>query len=124
MEGEKQKVTIKGFLYVVVENFTLTNYPQDDAVCHLSLGVIAKCETQPAKSGTTINEVFLIEVPEDPARLALEFKRGEDVIGDCRYDVNPFFTHPNAPHTIASDIFNNDNQNQGTVNIKITYYSA
>ena len=123
MEAEKPKLVIKGFLYVVVENFQVASV-EEDITCHLSLGAIAKCETKPAKSGAALNEVFLIEVPSDPSRLILEFKKGEALIGDCRYDVNPFFTHPNAPHTIASDIFDEENQNKGTVNIKITYYSA
>ena len=46
------------------------------------------------------------------------------MIGDCRYDVNPFFNHPGAAHSINSDIFNNDNENKGSVNLKITFYSA
>lgn len=46
------------------------------------------------------------------------------MIGDCRYDVNPFFNHPGAPHSITSDIFDNSQGKQGTVTTKITYYSA
>lgn len=63
-------------------------------------------------------------MPEDPSRLALEFKEGDKFIGDCRFDVTPFFKHPGSAHTIKSDIFNNESEHKGTVNTKLTYYSA
>lgn len=74
--------------------------------CSLSLGSNAKCETKAYASGAPVNEVFLIEVPEDPSRLVAEFKEEGTSLGECRYDVNPFFAHPGAPHTMASDINN------------------
>lgn len=63
-------------------------------------------------------------MPEDPNRLILELKDKDKVIGDCRYDVNPFFNHPGAAHTISSDIMNNSSENKGSINTKITYFSA
>jgi hypothetical protein len=97
---------------------------QTDVTCHISLGQIARCNTNPAPSAKPINEVFLIEVPENPSRLIFEIKEQDTFIGDCRYDVNPFFSHPGSAHSITSDIINNDNENKGTVNTKITYFSA
>jgi hypothetical protein len=123
MEANKTQIVVKGYLYIMVENFNIPE-AQSEVTCNISLGLIAKCNTNPAQSGTSLNEVFLIEVPEDPSRLILEFKDKDAVIGDCRYDVNPFFNHPGSAHTINSDIFNNSNENKGSVNIKITYYSA
>lgn len=46
------------------------------------------------------------------------------MVGDCRYDVNPFFVHPGSSHPIQSDFIDDKNKVQGSVNIKITYYSA
>ena len=46
------------------------------------------------------------------------------MIGDCRYDVNPFFNHPGAAHSISSDLFDNSQQVKGSITTKITYYSA
>lgn len=85
---------------------------------------MAKCNTQPSLSGKVINEVFLMEVPEEPSRLVFELRNNEEVVGDCRYDVNPFFSHPGAAHSISSDLFDNSQQIKGTINTKITYYSA
>lgn len=92
--------------------------------CHISLGLNAKCNTTPAISNTLLNEVFLIEVPENPSRLVVELKEGENFVGDCRYDLNPFFNYPGSAHTIDSDLHNNDNENKGIIKTKITFYSA
>ena len=66
----------------------------------------------------------MMEVPVTQDRLIIELKQGDNLIGDCRYDVNPFFNHPGVPHTINSEIFNNKNEQKGSINIKITYYTA
>jgi len=123
MQSAQTQPHLKGYLYILIENFSA---PEIEAplACHVSLGQIAKCSTAAAPSGTFVNEVFLIEVPEDPSRLVFELKEGENVIGDCRYDVNPFFNHPGAAHSITSDIINNSSEVKGSINIKITYYSA
>lgn len=123
MQSAQTQPHLKGYLYILIENF---NAPGVEAplACHVSLGQIAKCNTAAAPSGTSVNEVFLIEVPEDPSRLVFELREGEGVIGDCRYDVNPFFNHPGAAHSITSDIINNSSEVRGSINIKITYYSA
>jgi hypothetical protein len=44
----------------------------------------------------------MIEVPKEPSRLILECRSGEEKIGECRYDVNPFFSHAGSAHTIES----------------------
>lgn len=123
MKGEEKQPVTKGYLYILVEKMTVPSL-EAPVSCHISLGQIAKCHTNPAPSGSNINEVFLIEVPEDPSRLIFELKDKDTVIGDCRYDVVPFFNHPGSAHTISSDIFNNSNENKGSINTKITYYSA
>lgn len=122
MEGKQQPV-LKGYLYILIESFSVPSVA-GEVSCHISLGQIAKCNTAAAVSGAALNEVFLMEVPEDPSRLVLELREGEEMVGDCRYDVNPFFSHPGAAHTISSDIINNSSEVKGTINTKITYYSA
>ena len=68
MEVEKEQpkpaIKLKGYLYVLIESFTIE--PADKPVsCYLSLGSNAKCETRPQVSGADVNEVFLIEAPEE-----------------------------------------------------------
>jgi hypothetical protein len=123
MQANTTQPVLKGYLYILIETFTVPS-AEGNVSCHLSLGQIAKCNTAAVPSGTAINEVFLIEVPEDPSRLVMELWEKETVVGDCRYDVNPFFNHPGAAHTISSDIINNSSEVKGTINTKITYYSA
>lgn len=48
----------------------------------------------------------------------------EKLIGECRYDILPFFDHPGSVHSMTSDLTNIDQVKQGTVALKITYYSA
>lgn len=45
-----------------------------ELTCNISLGIVAKCNTQPSLSGKVMNEVFLMEVPEEPSRLVFELK--------------------------------------------------
>jgi len=85
---------------------------------------VAKCNTTPKPSGTKISEVFLIEVPTEPTRLVMEFNEEDTCIGDCRYDITPFFGHPGSSHTITSEIVNNNSEIKGSTNIKITFFSA
>jgi hypothetical protein len=66
------------------------------------LGNNAKCDTKSYVSGAAVNEVFLIEVPEDPSRLAADFKMEGKSLGECRYDISPFFTHLGNAHSITS----------------------
>lgn len=124
---EKQQPTkpvkIKGYLYVLVEHFTIPEADKNVS-CTLSLGNNASCETKAYASGAPVNEVFLIEVPEDPSRLVAEFRQEGTSLGECRYDVNPFFEHPGNAHTMSSEIMNAGQEKKGSVNMKITYYSA
>ena len=46
------------------------------------------------------------------------------MIGECRFGVDPFFEHAGATHSMRSEITDNDQKKKGTVNIKLTYYSA
>ena len=108
MKANETQPVLKGYLYILIEKFTAPSI-EGPVSCHISLGQIAKCNTTTVPSDTNINEVFLIEVSEDPSRLIFELKDKDQVIGDCRYDVNPFFNHPGSAHTISSDIFNNSN---------------
>ena len=56
-----------------------------------------------------MNEVFLMEVPEnDNYRLSAELKEGENSIGECRFDINPFFDHPGNAHTLSSEVMDNN----------------
>ncbi len=53
---------------------------------------MANCQTKAYPSSSAVNEVFLIEVPDqEVARLVANFNQGENFIGDCRFDINPFF---------------------------------
>ena len=120
----KQPLKIKGYLYLLVESFEIPSV-EKDINCSISLGENAKCETKSHKSGNTINEVFLVEVPEeDTTRLVAEFKSEGETIGECRFDVNPFFSHVGNVHTINSDINSADQEKKGSMKLKITYYSA
>ena len=49
---------------------------------------------------------------------------GEKKLGECRYDVLPFFGHEAATHTIESELYNDDNKVVGNLKMKITYYSS
>ncbi len=51
-------------------------------------------------------------------------KEGEKVIGECRYDLNPFAEHEAISHTVESDLFDNDNKKKGVVKLKLTFFSA
>ena len=66
MQGSK--VVLKGYLYIIVESFNAPDQASE-LTCNISLGIVAKCNTQPSLSGKVINEVFLMEVPEEPSRL-------------------------------------------------------
>lgn len=59
--ASKNTTPIKGYLYIVVETFTVSTATKE-VVCHLSLGENANCKTNPHTSGKSVNEVFLIEV--------------------------------------------------------------
>ena len=59
-----------GFLHVLVENIELKEANQP-IHAKISLGEIAKVDTSAKPSGSTFNDVFLIEVPTDPSRLIL-----------------------------------------------------
>lgn len=45
-------------------------------MANISLGEIAKVNTQSKKSGSAWNEVFMIEVPSDPTRLTIVCNSG------------------------------------------------
>ena len=93
---------------MLIETFSFES-AETSAKCFLSLGSNAKCNTQNYQSGSSINEVFLIEVPEEKAtRLIAEFKSDENVLGESRFDIDPFFDHPGNSHTMASDIMNSN----------------
>jgi hypothetical protein len=66
--AQNHSPTLKGYLYLLIENYNAPGV-QAPISCHVSLGLIAKCNTAPSPSGTPVNEVFLLEVPEDPSRL-------------------------------------------------------
>lgn len=88
-----------GFIHVLVQNLQLKN-ASNPIHANISLGEVAKVDTTPRPSGSPVNEVFLIEVPKDPSRLRICGQEGEKNVGECRYDVNPFFEHEGSQHTI------------------------
>lgn len=55
----KKPVTVVGYLYINVEGFSVPSVTTDIS-CHISLGIIARCNTNPLPSGTPVNQVFLI----------------------------------------------------------------
>lgn len=61
---------------------------------------------------------------ESNSRLVAEFKSEGNTLGECRFDVNPFFDHSGATNSMCSDIMGNEQEKKGTVNIKLTYYTA
>lgn len=71
-----------------------------------------------------MNEVFLIEVAQDTTRLSAEFKQDGNILGECRYDIIPFYSHPGLAHTMSSDITKTDQEKIGGVTVKITYFST
>ena len=90
-----------GYLHVLVESMEVKDVNQP-IHAKISLGEVAKVDTTPKPSGSTFNEVFLIEVPTDPSRLILTCYEGENKKGECRYDVKPFYEHEGNSHTIES----------------------
>lgn len=92
-------VEVVGYLHVFVDTISLKDVT---APIHaqVSLGEVAKVTTNPKPSGQLVNEVFLIEVPKEPSRLIICGYEGEKKVGECRYDVNPFFDHEANAHTI------------------------
>lgn len=92
-------MSVIGYIHVLVENLELKD-TKSPIHAHISLGEVAKVDTTPKPSGSSVNEVFLIEVPKDPSRLRICGLEGEKNLGECRYDVNPFFEHEGSQHTI------------------------
>ena len=88
-----------GYIHVLVENLELKN-ANNPIHAQISLGEVAKVGTTPRPSGSVVNEVFLIEVPKNPSRLRISGQEGEKSVGECRYDVNPFFEHEASQHSI------------------------
>jgi hypothetical protein len=123
MEDKPKLPNIKGYLYILIDSINIPT-AKLNLSCHLSLGLVAKCHTTPKPAGTKISEVFLIEVPTEPTRLVMEFNEEDNCVGDCRYDITPFFDHPGSSHSITSDILNNNGELTGNTNIKITFFSA
>ena len=54
----------------------------------------------------------------------IDFKQDEISLGECRYDIIPFFAHPGLAHTMTSDITKTDQEKIGDISVKVTYYSA
>lgn len=81
---------IVGYFHVIIESLKAdeTNAP---IYAHISIGELSKTDSTPKPSGSLFNETFLLEVPKDPSRLAIICYEGEKKIGECRYDINPFF---------------------------------
>lgn len=97
---------IIGYVHLLIQSISLKDQEKEISA-NISLGETAKVDTSIKQSGSTWNEVFLIEVPQDPPRLTIVCKSGDTVIGECRYDVNPFMKHPGLAHAIESDLYNN-----------------
>lgn len=85
---------------------------------------MAKVDTTPKLSGEPVNEVFLIEVSNKPARFILHCYEGEKRLSECRYDIKPFVDRDGICHTIDSDLFDDDNKKAGIAKLKVTYYSG
>jgi len=66
-----QENKIIGYLHVLVQTMTVKKENAGPVKANISLGEIAKVETQSKKSGEQWNDVFLIEVPQNPSRLAV-----------------------------------------------------
>jgi len=45
-------------------------------------------------------------------------------VGECRFDIDPFFGNVGNAHSMTSDIADSNQEKKGNVSIKITYYSA
>lgn len=90
---------IIGYVHLLIQTISVKD-EEKEINANISLGETAKVDTSVKKSGDTWNEVFLIEVPQDPPRLTIICKSGNNVIGECRYDVNPFIKHAGLAHTI------------------------
>jgi hypothetical protein len=110
-------------LYLHIETI-LINDKTSNISSYITLGSVAKCTTTSKLSGSKWDEVFLIEVPAESARLNMQFnEEGGSMVGECRYDIDPFFNHSGSPHSITSEIQNEQNEVKGTVSFRITYYS-
>ena len=47
----------------------------------------------------------MFEVPEKPERLAIKiFQNEEEIIAECRYDIEPFFQHKGMTHVVESTL--------------------
>ena len=71
---------IIGYAHILIQSISGKD-PESQIKANISLGEIAKVDTSIKKSGETWNEVFLIEVPQDPARLTIVCKSGDTIIG-------------------------------------------
>ena len=45
-------------------------------------------------------------------------------MGECRFDIDPFFENVGNAHLMTSDIVDSNQEKKGNVSIKITYFSA
>lgn len=114
---------IMGYMHILVETIKVegTNQPVH---AHITIGELAKVDSAAKPSGSAFNETFLLEIPENPSRLAIFVQEGEKKLGECRYDINPFAEHEAIAHTVESDLFDNDNKKIGTIKIKLTFFSS
>ena len=46
-----------------------------------------------------------MEVPKEPTKLSLSVLNQEKMIGDCRYDITPFYEHHGGLNAMESDIY-------------------
>lgn len=66
-----------------------------------------------------------MEVPKEPTKLSLNVMNGENVIGDCRYDITPFYEHAGGLNAMESDLYGGEeNKKVGKIKFKLTFYPA
>ena len=66
---------VVGYLHVFIEKVEAKKATEPIHL-KLTLGEVAKVDSTPKPSGSVFNEVFLIEVPNDPSRFILNCHEG------------------------------------------------
>lgn len=93
------KIEIMGYMHIIIESITVENVTEP-IFANIAVGDLTKVDTAEKVSGSAFNEIFLLEIPENPPRLAITVCQKDKKLGECRYDITPFSEHEAIAHTV------------------------